>query len=197
MNKIFIMLVMLVAGTLCVNAQDYDDLYSSPGNEAKSQAATPSRQSKADESQALEFSDSVAHLRALRGIKKGYWVLLADRVSVGNVANTVFNLNSNANFILVQGSKGMVQVAFNNGEPGLNGLGGVTLEGKVGKVECSTDKDGSTYCSFLITGNEINAHVYISISPNSNRAQADVDMIFSSGRLNIYGTIVPYNQARH
>jgi hypothetical protein len=201
MKSIFLTIVALLAGAICAGAQDYDDIYSSGNQRVNPEVVTPAEKSKQErkavEEQLQTLGDSLANARALRAMDNAHWVLLADRVSVGNAANVVYNLNSNANFIFQQGNKGMVQVAFNSGEPGLNGLGGVTLEGRIGNVQSGFDKSGNAYYSFIISGSEINAHVYISITKGSNRAQADVDMIFSSGRITLYGNLVPYNHLRH
>ena len=78
-------------------------------------------------------SDSILHVVAVQALKENKFVLEADRLMFkrGDVAY----VNSNTNFVLVDGEKGTVQVAFNNTPfAGPNGIGGVTVDGKVSGV---------------------------------------------------------------
>ena len=50
-------------------------------------------------------------------------------------------VSPNTNFIAVDGEEAVIQLAFRVG-PGLNGLGGVTYEGKVTKLEITERKKG-------------------------------------------------------
>ena len=78
-------------------------------------------------------SDSILHVVAVQALKENKFVLEADRLMFkrGDVAY----VNSNTNFVLVDGEKGTVQVAFNNTPfAGPNGIGGVRRQSQ-GKQE--------------------------------------------------------------
>lgn len=204
MKKIFILSALLAASVLCVDAQEIDDIYGDGNSDIKLEVVTPAKQVKESKQQRKQrekelraLNDSVAHNRAIRGLQNGRWALLADRITVGRMAYTVYNIDSNANFLLQQNDDGMVQVAYNKMNPGVNGLGGITLKGKVRKVRMETDKKGNINYSYHISSTEISAHVTITVYANSGNACATVDSTFGPGTLTIYGKLVPYNQARH
>lgn len=204
MKKIFILVTLLATITFCVDAQVVDDIYGDNNNDVKLEVVTPAKQVKETkqerkqrEKELKALNDSVAHNRAMRGLQNGRWVLLADRITVGRMAYTVYNIDSNANFLLQQNEDGMVQVAYNKMDPGVNGLGGITLKGKAKKVRMETDKKGNINYSYHIISTEISAHVTITVYANSGNACATVDSTFGPGTLTIYGKLVPYNQARH
>ena len=103
-------------------------------------------------------SDSILHVVAVQALKENKFVLEADRLMFkrGDVAY----VNSNTNFVLVDGEKGTVQVAFNNTPfAGPNGIGGVTVDGKVSGVRVKESKKGSVTYSFSVQGAGISAQV--------------------------------------
>ena len=204
MKKIFILSALLAASTLSIDAQVIDDIYGDNNSDVKLEVVTPATQVKETkqerkkrEKELRALNDSVAHNRAIRGLQNGRWVLLADRITVGRRAYTVYNIDSNANFLLQQDNEGMVQVAYNKINPGVNGLGGITLQGKVSGVRIETDKKGNINYSYHINSTEISAHIPVTVYANSGNARAIVDSTFGSGTLTIYGKLVPYNHTRH
>ena len=204
MKKIFILSALLAASTLSIDAQVIDDIYGDNNSDVKLEVVTPATQVKETkqerkkrEKELRALNDSVAHNRAIRGLQNGRWVLLADRITVGRRAYTVYNIDSNANFLLQQDNEGMVQVAYNKINPGVNGLGGITLQGKVSGVRIETDKKGNINYSYHINSTEISAHITVTVYANSGNARAIVDSTFGSGTLTIYGKLVPYNHTRH
>ncbi|MBO7609328.1 MAG: DUF4251 domain-containing protein [Muribaculaceae bacterium] len=204
MKKIFIIIALLATSILCADAQVVDDIYGDAGSDVKLEMVTPAKQVKETkqerkqrEKELRALNDSVAHNRAVRGLQNGRWVLLADRITVGRTAYTVYNIDSNANFLLQQDKDGMVQVAYNRINPGVNGLGGITLQGKVGGVRMETDKKGNITYSYSLSSTEISAHVTITVFAGSGNAQAFVDSTFGPGSLTIYGKLVPYNHSKH
>ena len=178
---------------LSVHSQVVDDLYgTAPATERVEANAKDAKKVQQARLQAL--NDSVAHVRAARALKKGYWVLQADRITMGNAAYPATSLNENANFVFQQGDQAMVQVAFNGASPGLNGVGGITLDGKTSNVKLKGSLDGDLYVSFHVTGLNINADVFITVYKGGNRAQAIVVPTFDSGQMTLYGKLVPYRK---
>ena len=204
MKTKLILLGVLLGATLYSPAQEIDDIYATKDGEVNLEVVTPAKpvqetkkERKEREKRLKMLNDSVAHNLAVRALQKGYWVLLADRITLGRSAYSMYGLSNNSNFIFQQGDDGMVQVAFNQVNPGLNGLGGITLEGKVANVKLTTDKKGNIHYSYHISSTEINALVYVTVYSNSGNAEAYVDSTFGPGRLTLYGKIVPYDHSKH
>ena len=90
----------------------------------------------------------------------------------------------------------MVQTAFNNSNINSpNGLGGITLEGRVSGEEITTDKEGNIYLNYSIQGADISATVSVVITAYTNQATATVNPNFSSRQMTLSGYIYPYDNA--
>ena len=140
-----------------------------PSNETK-------QERKAREKRQKEQVDSLAHDLSSQAVEQGYFALMADRMTIGENA--------------------MVQLAFNNGMLGQNGLGGITLPGHISNKRITTDKKGNVYLSFIIVGSQFNADVAITLSANSDYATAIITPTFGSDRLTVYGRLLPYRNSR-
>ena len=115
-------------------------------------------------------------------------------------ANTLFdksgqgyNLNSNINFVGFDGESSTIQLAFNQ-LVGWNGIGGVTIDGKISQMEVK-QKDGSP--TFTVDATVINngGGMVTMIFRVSSNGSARVDMSGSFGeRLSFQGNIVPLGQ---
>ena len=102
-------------------------------------------------------------------------------------------VQSNLNFIGVDGDKGAFQ--FGNGQSvGYNGVGGVTVEGKVEDFELKESKNGTFNVNFRIVSSFGNIFVNMSVSSGGN-ATANVKGN-SSTTLRYSGTIVPLSASR-
>lgn len=177
---------------LCSHSQVVDDIYGDVASTEQSQGGIQDeRQSKKQRLKSL--NDSVAHNRAAIALQRRQWVLQANRVSMPT-AYTVHNLNENANFVFQQGDQAMVQVAFNQVDPGLNGLGGVTLDGRAMGQKFKQSDKGELYYNFHISGPSVDAEVFITVYRDSNQAQAIVTPTFGPGQFTLYGKLVPYRK---
>ena len=139
-------------------------------------------------------SDSILHVVAVQALKENKFVLEADRLMFkrGDVAY----VNSNTNFVLVDGEKGTVQVAFNNTPfAGPNGIGGVTVDGKVSGVRVKESKKGSVTYSFSVQGAGISAQVFLTLSRDTNQATVNVSPNFNSSNLTLNGRIIPLEES--
>ena len=138
------------------------------------------------------YADSVRFNKLLGAIHDRHFLMQVDGVYFG-AGPTEYGLNTSTNFILLQNDGAIVQTSFNHGTLGLNGLGGFTCSGRVGDIEVEIDKKGNVHLSFHIAGSYSNADVQISIPYNSDSATAYVTPTFRSGRMTMYGEIMPYN----
>ena len=147
---------------------------------------------KAREKRERQAIDSIAHIKAVEAIDSGYFVILADNLSLGRLGYMVSDINSNANFILMQNDGGIFQIAFNNGRLGLNGMGGVTLHGAIRNKQVKNDKNGGVFVSYNLIGSGVNAYVTISLMPGSDRVDATVTQMMGPERISMMGSLVPY-----
>lgn len=143
-----------------------------------------------EEKKALqEKIDSIQHAEAVEAINAKKFTLEADQV-VFKYGQTAY-VTSNTNFVSVDGEDAVVQVAFNIPVAGPNGLGGVTVDGKVSSYEMRTDKRGTLYLSMNVMGTGISARLDISMPKGTNNATVTITPNFNSNRLTLNGVILP------
>lgn len=195
MKRINFFLTMLLATMIALPsvalAQDYtDDVYvieetkPIPANETK-------KERKERIKKGHDIVDSVFHLKAKRAAYDQFFVLQATQVNNGRGFYEL-GLNDNTNFLLMQGDKGIFQVAFNNMDAGMNGLGGVTLHGNIRNFNVKDDKKGNTIMTYSMIGRNMNASVSITIYSGSDQAVADIYPTLGYGRISLRGRLVPY-----
>lgn len=139
----------------------------------------------------LQFS-YIGYQTQTRDIQ-GNIILEADRVTFKR-GRSAF-VTSNTNFILLNGDRASVQIAFNGAFAGPNGIGGVTVDGTVGEVKTTTDKKGNVTCNFSVTGVGISAQVSIRLTRGRNNVSATVNPNFNSNRLTLDGKLVPLSES--
>ena len=149
---------------------------------------------KEREKRLREHKDEVAFAKASNSLRRGYFVLVADNIQIGNMGYRHYDISRNSNFILVQGEDGIVQFALNTGFPGTNGLGGWTGKGNVRYSRINYDDNGDVYYEYQLIGSNINARVFITLFHNSKRAMAQIT---GGPDITMYGEILPYRDKAH
>lgn len=149
---------------------------------------------KEREKRLREHKDEVAFAKASNSLRRGYFVLVADNIQIGNMGYRHYDISQNSNFILVQGEDGIVQFALNTGFPGTNGLGGWTGKGNVRYSRIKYDDNGDVYYEYQLIGSNINARVFITLFHNSKRAMAQIT---GGPDITMYGEILPYRDKAH
>ena len=177
MKKIILLLMLVFIGaSTTIYAQ-----------ESKSESRRAERKAQRDAIKAQEkIEEERAYADAVQAIKERKFVLEADRVT--------FKRGRSA-FILLNGDRASVQIAFNGAFAGPNGIGGVTVDGTVGKVKVTTDKKGNVSCSFSVSGVGISAQVSIRLTNGGNRASATVNPNYNSNRLSLDGKLIPLSES--
>ncbi len=170
------------------NDNDVDLVVVKPAAPSKETKA----QQKAHEKELREQVNVLAHEKALQAMEQGYFVVMADRISDGRTGYTASGLSNNANFLLRQGDAGIFQVAYLNGNPGANGLGGMTLHGAVKSPSLKQNNDGSATMTYSMVSYQMNAYVSINLYKDSDRVMVDVSPTMGRARVTIYGRLVPY-----
>ena len=140
-----------------------------------------------------ELQDSLNYVEALRAMNERKFVFEADMLVFkrGGTAHVMSNLN----FVSLIDDKATVQVApFESGGP--NGVGGVTVEGRVTNIEEKTDKRGNTRMTLNVMGRGVFAAVDITLTYGSNNGMVTINPNLNSNRITLYGKIVPAEKSR-
>lgn len=149
---------------------------------------------RAQEERQIMHSDSIQYVQAINAIRNGSWALEASNVTFNNGVTRF--VTESTNFVSVDDGQAVVQTAFNNSNINSpNGLGGITLEGRVLDEELKMDKEGNVYYNYNIQGAEISATVNVVITAHTNQATATVNPNFSSRQMTMSGYIYPYESS--
>lgn len=149
---------------------------------------------KAAEEHREHVQDSIAFTQAVNALRSGSWALEASNVTFNNGVTRF--VTQSTNYVSINGGEGTVQTAFNNSNVySPNGLGGITLEGRVNGERFSQDSAGNVFFSYSIVGSNFSAMVYVTLTANTNQATARVDPNFSGQTMTMSGYIYPYNTA--
>ena len=89
----------------------------------------------------------------------------------------------------------VVQVAFNIPVSGPNGIGGVTVEGKLTNYEVKKDKKNNIRVSMNVMGTGISARIDIFLPNGGNNASVDITPNFNSNRLSLSGALLPIEKS--
>lgn len=139
-------------------------------------------------------NDEIAYAKASNSMRRGYFVLVADNIQLGDMGYRHYDINQNSNFILVQNEDGIIQFALNMGHPGTNGLGGWTGKGKVRNKRITFNDNGDVNMQYQLISGSVNAEVFITLFHNTKRAVA---RITGATPITIYGEILPYRDKKH
>lgn len=137
--------------------------------------------------------DSMLHARADSAMLDSAFVLEADEVMFKR--GYTAHVTSSTNFVSVCGDRAVVQVAFNVPWSGFNGMGGITVEGRISQYERKTDKRGNVYLTMGVLGNGISAQLFITLWAGGNKASVSVQQNFYSGRITLNGVMVPFEES--
>ncbi len=185
MKRIIFLLAALFVFIGTVSAQTPDDIYGDP-------IRVESKKAKLEQKKKTEIKDSLLFLAAQDAMRRGLWVLQAEVVDFPRSAYTAHALDGDRNFVLCQGTQGIIQTAISMVHPGLNGMGGVTLEGNMSNLSFSTDRDKNLQLTYNIVGLDINADIVITVYAGSNFAQAMITPMMGGEPMTMRGRIVPY-----
>lgn len=200
MKKYILALCLLMSAGLWATAQDKGEVDIETADvqlemiSPAQQVQETEQEMKEREKRLREHKDVVAFAKASNSLRRGYFVLVADNIQIGNMGYRHYDISRNSNFILVQGEDGIVQFALNTGFPGTNGLGGWTGKGNVRYSRIKYDDNGDVYYEYQLIGSNINARVFITLFHNSKRAMAQIT---GGPDITMYGEILPYRDKAH
>ena len=198
-KTLFVLSAILISG-ICASAQDTGTVEIET-SDVELEMITPAQpvqetaqEIKEREKKLREINDEVAYVKASNSLRRGYFVLVADNIQIGNMGYRHYDISRNSNFILVQAEDGIVQFALNTATPGSNGLGGWTGKGKVRKQRITYSDNGDVNYQFSLVGSSVNADVFITLFHNSKRAMAT---IVGGPTITVYGEVLPYRDKDH
>jgi len=120
------------------------------------------------------------------------FVLEADRLR--DKRGNQVNVTSSLNFVACDSLHAVIQIGQNS-YVGMNGVGGITVEGPVGKYEYTFNEKNSVYnVSFNVRATTGNYDVRMTCYPDG-RADATISSTWP-GKLNYMGFLVPPAQSR-
>ncbi|SHG10109.1 DUF4251 domain-containing protein [Dysgonomonas macrotermitis] len=140
------------------------------------------------------LENQLAYEKAVTALDSLDFVLEADRITFKNGQSTY--VNANTNFISAKGDKATVQLAFNSAfYSGPNGIGGITLDGRISNVKKSIDKKGNVTFSMSVFGTGISAEVSFTMYNGNNQCSATVNSNFSSRNITFSGYLYPSEES--
>lgn len=159
------------------------------GRAARRQAAEDRAMAK----RMAEIQDSLSYVEAMNAIDSMDFVFEANMLVFkrGGTARVYSNLN----FISVKGDQALIQVSPVDSGGGPNGVGGVTVDGRIINVERRVDKRGNTTLSINVMGRAISASVTFTIPKGGNNASVRISPTLNSNTITLYGEIVPRDQS--
>ena len=146
------------------------------------------RTQRQQERQAL---DRLYHNEAVQALDKRFFMMQTDRMMLrgGQVAL----VDPTTNFVSLNGETATVQVGFNAASAGMNGLGGITVQGTASDITMRTDKKGYVFFDMNVVGIGISASVEITLFPSNNSASVTVLPNFNMNRVTLEGKLIPYD----
>ena len=130
---------------------------------------------------------------AREAIENKSFVLEAYRVDFDN--GTTVNLNKTTNFVSLDEKKGTIQLAFDIPKTGLNGLGGVTVDGAASSMKKKINKRGDLYFSFIIQGTLSSATVEIYLTKGNNDCRATITPNLNGQKISFRGELIPFEKS--
>ncbi|MCU0410037.1 MAG: DUF4251 domain-containing protein [Bacteroidales bacterium] len=121
-------------------------------------------------------------------IKARYFVLKADQIR--GRGGDLINVNSSINFVAVEGEEAYVQMGSESGL-GYNGVGGITVKGKITSFKVKQEGKHGTY---NIVMNTLSSSGNLTIMMNVNVTGENASAVVSStwgGRVEFNGNLVP------
>ena len=188
----YLFILLMIVSALCFDVSAQEKKMTRKEKEAAWRAERLRK--RAAEERIEIHNDSVQYLQAIAALKSGSWALEASSVTFNNGASNF--VTESTNFISINNSEATVQTALDNSNVySPNGLGGITLTGRVGNEEMTVDRYGNIHYNFGIYGSEISATVNVILSAGSNQATATVNPNYNSSNMTMSGYIVPYGNA--
>ncbi|NLR89921.1 MULTISPECIES: DUF4251 domain-containing protein [Flammeovirga] len=157
---------------------------------ARKKAKEERKKAKELAKQQAQAEEKARFEMAKAGMLSQQFVLQANQVydRYGNTAQVTNNIN----FVKLDDDKCVVQLGF-EGIVGYNGVGGITLDGKISDLKVEENDNGSIMMSFNVQGAMMQAAVRINLNGADNWADATVRSQTENIEIRFRGNILPTN----
>jgi len=156
---------------------------------AQEQVPLTKQEKKAMRQEQKRQSEVILSRNTSEALRTGRFVLKADQLR--GRGGYVMHVNPTTNFVAVEGEEAFVQVASASGI-GFNGIGGVTLRGKITSFEVEQGKKHGSYTIVMNTmGTGGHLNIVININKTGEMASATIRTNYGS-RVDMNGVLVPW-----
>lgn len=156
---------------------------------AQDQVHLTKQEKKALRQEQKRQSEIILTRNTSEALRSGRFVLKADQLR--GRGGYLMSVNPTTNFVAVEGEEAYVQVASAAGI-GYNGLGGVTLRGKITSFEIEQGKKHGSYSIVMNTmGTGGQLTIIMNVNKTGEMASASVSTNWGS-RLEMNGVLVPW-----
>jgi len=135
--------------------------------------------------------DSIYAIEISHALDTKQWVIEADRLS--NRKGQTVNVNSNLNFVAIEGDEAYVQLGRNSGM-GPNGVGGITVRANITKYEVNKNKKGTYFIHVFASSALGSFDIRIDMNATGQMASATIQGN-SSRRVTYSGQVVPMSRS--
>ena len=194
MKKFFILsLALLTFITYGNTLRAQENVSQDFGSESTMTPQEARKAARAAHKRAMEAQQLKDFQKAVEAIQKNSFVIEVDQLLFPQ--GTSKFVSSLTNFISMNQGNAVIQIATSYYNPGPNGLGGITVEGKASDIKMTTDKKGFVRYNFNVQGMFVSANVNIQLFGNGNRATVTVYPNFNNNNLTMTGIVVPYAES--
>lgn len=182
MKKLLLfILCLLVSSSVATQAQS---------SKVEKEANKEAKKAEKEARKKAELAENEAwYNAAVKALEDREFVLEADRVEFKR--GRFVYVTPSTNFVSLIKGKASIQLSFNTGAAGPNGIGGITVEGNPSGIEMSTDKKGNVNFKMMVQGSAVSASVTIRLQHGTNQATVIVNPNFNSNRISFTGTLYP------
>ncbi|MCA1741904.1 MAG: DUF4251 domain-containing protein [Bacteroidales bacterium] len=156
---------------------------------AQGQVSLSKEEKKALKLEQKKQKETELSMNTAEALRSGTFVLKADRIR--GRGGPSMNVDPTINFVAVEGKDAYVQVSPSSGY-GLNGLGGVTLRGKITSLDIEQGKKHGSYNIVVNTiGHGGNITIFMNVNKTGEMASATVNTNWGN-RIELNGYLVPW-----
>ncbi len=195
--KKFIAFVAILLATTLVSAPLYAQSEKKDKQTEKAEKKAAKEREKAEKKAAKEREkaekERLAFEQAPRCIQERKFVVEASRLIFDKGKSSY--VSATTNFVMINVDEGSVQVASNKAFAGPNGIGGITVDGRITDYRLSVTKKGIIQCRMNVMGSGISAQLTLTVPKGSNKASVRIIPNFKKQDLTLEGELVPLRQS--
>lgn len=187
MKKLLFVLIAVLVGTASMFAQDDNGGLSK--RELRKQARAARKAEKEAQKRAEMEEGQKLFDMACRAVDSCDFVVEAEKVEFRS--GRFVYVNSSTNFVSLRGREATIQLSFNIPVSGPNGMGGITVDGTISKIDKKEDRKGNKIYEMMVQGIAVSANVVINLTKGTNDCRVTVMPNFNNRRISFVGYLYP------